>query len=93
MDESTESNILRMARDDFGEVLKPIEIQRRQGGDRRDTFRQSQNSAKTILPTWAERYTKLLAFNQTQYDRITSLTLSDSTVLRVLRPPVVASYW
>ena len=32
--------------------------------------------------TWTESYTKLLAFNQTQYDRVLSLD-SDSTVLQV----------
>ena len=32
--------------------------------------------------TWAESYTKLLAFNQTQYDRVLNLD-SDSTVLQV----------
>lgn len=35
-----------------------------------------------ILATWSESYTKLLAFNQTQYDRVLSLD-SDSTVLQV----------
>jgi len=32
--------------------------------------------------TWTESYTKLLAFNQTQYDRVLNLD-SDSTVLQV----------
>jgi len=31
--------------------------------------------------TWSDSYTKLLAFNQTQYDRVLSLD-SDSTVLK-----------
>ena len=39
---------------------------------------------KTATATWAESYTKLLAFNQTQYDRVLSLD-SDSTVLQVRR--------
>ena len=39
----------------------------------------------TATATWAESYTKLLAFNQTQYDRVLSLD-SDSTVLQVRRP-------
>lgn len=34
-------------------------------------------------PTWAESFTKLLAFNQTQYKRVLSLD-SDATVLQVL---------
>lgn len=38
----------------------------------------------TAIATWAESYTKLLAFNQTQYDRVLSLD-SDSTVLQVRR--------
>lgn len=51
--------------------------------------------------TWADSYTKLLAFNQTQYDRVLSLD-SDSTVLQhmdelfLLPPSVVAmprAYW
>ena len=33
-------------------------------------------------PTWAESFTKLLAFNQTQYKRVLSLD-SDATVLKV----------
>jgi len=39
----------------------------------------------TVAETWAESYTKLLAFNQTDYDRVLSLD-SDSTVLQVLSP-------
>lgn len=51
--------------------------------------------------TWAESYTKLLAWNQTQYDRVLSLD-SDSTVLQTmdelfLLPPVPLAlpraYW
>lgn len=34
-------------------------------------------------PTWSESFTKLLAFNQTQYKRVLSLD-SDATVLQVL---------
>ena len=36
-------------------------------------------------PTWAESYTKLLAFNQTQYERVLMLD-SDATLLKVTRP-------
>ncbi|KAK9367281.1 nucleotide-diphospho-sugar transferase [Lipomyces kononenkoae] len=60
-----ESRLLRLARDNFGVKLMPIEIQRRATSD----------------VTWAESYTKLLAFNQTQYDRVLSLD-SDATVLQ-----------
>jgi alpha-N-acetylglucosamine transferase len=51
--------------------------------------------------TWADSYTKLLAFNQTQYDRVLSLD-SDSTILQpmdelfLLPPAPVAmprAYW
>ncbi|KAJ6171559.1 Golgi Precursor [Penicillium chermesinum] len=65
-DTSKESKLLRIARDKYNVKLKPIHVQRRLGID----------------DTWAESYTKLLAFNQTQYDRVLSLD-SDSTVLRV----------
>ena len=37
----------------------------------------------TRLATWSESYTKLLAMNQTQYDRVLSLD-SDTTVLQCL---------
>ncbi|KAK9319042.1 nucleotide-diphospho-sugar transferase [Lipomyces orientalis] len=62
-----ESRLLRLARDKYGVKLTPIEIQRRATSD----------------ATWAESYTKLLAFNQTQYDRVLSLD-SDSTVLQTM---------
>ncbi|KKA19942.1 Golgi Precursor [Rasamsonia emersonii CBS 393.64] len=64
---SEESKLLRKARDQYGVKLMPIEIQRRASGD----------------ATWAESYTKLLAFNQTQYARVLSLD-SDSTVLQTM---------
>ncbi|QKX54216.1 uncharacterized protein TRUGW13939_01301 [Talaromyces rugulosus] len=64
-DDSTESYLLRKARDEYQAKLMPIEVQSRISGD----------------PTWAESYTKLLAFNQTQYDRVLSLD-SDSTILQ-----------
>ncbi|EPS34287.1 putative UDP-GlcNAc: N-acetylglucosaminyltransferase [Penicillium oxalicum 114-2] len=64
-DDSRQAKLLRFARDKYGAKLNPIHVQSRDGGDR----------------TWAESYTKLLAFNQTQYDRVLSLD-SDSTVLQ-----------
>ncbi|KAK9312651.1 nucleotide-diphospho-sugar transferase, partial [Lipomyces starkeyi] len=62
-----ESRLLRQARDKYGVKLVPIEIQRRETSD----------------VTWAEGFTKLLAFNQTQYDRVLILD-SDSTVLQTM---------
>ena len=84
-DDSIEGVLLRKARDEYNVKLQPIEIQHRIGGD----------------STWAESYTKLLAFNQTGYDRILHLD-SDSTVLQSMDelfhlPPATAamprSYW
>ncbi|KAL2842495.1 nucleotide-diphospho-sugar transferase [Aspergillus pseudodeflectus] len=84
-DQSSESRLLRKARDDYGVKLMPIEVQSRTNGD----------------PTWAESYTKLLAFNQTQYKRVLSLD-SDATILQpmdelfLLPPCPVAmprAYW
>ncbi|KAL4885601.1 nucleotide-diphospho-sugar transferase [Aspergillus karnatakaensis] len=63
--DSTEGRLLRKARDEYNVKLAPVEVQSRPGGD----------------PTWSESYTKLLAFNQTQYNRVLSLD-SDSTVLQ-----------
>ncbi|KAL2836688.1 glycosyltransferase family 8 protein [Aspergillus pseudoustus] len=84
-DSSSESRLLRKARDEYGVKLMPIEVQSRVSGD----------------PTWAESYTKLLAFNQTQYKRVLSLD-SDATILQpmdelfLLPPCPVAmprAYW
>lgn len=84
--ESFESRLLRKARDEYNVKLQPIQIQRRGAGDRMYTSsgrRMLVDSALIENPaTWAESYTKLLAFNQTQYDRVLSLD-SDSTVLQV----------
>ncbi|KAI2705974.1 CAZyme family GT8 [Penicillium roqueforti] len=66
-DNSREAELLRIARDKYKVKLKPIQVQSRNGGDK----------------TWAESYTKLLAFNQTQYDRVLSLD-SDSTILQAM---------
>ncbi|KPM40257.1 Glucose N-acetyltransferase 1 [Neonectria ditissima] len=77
--------LLIKARDRYGVKLRPIEVQSRAGGD----------------ATWAESFTKLLAFNQTQYDRVLSLD-SDGMVLQpmdelfLLPPAPVAmprAYW
>ena len=57
--------ILRQARDTYGVKLIPVKIQR---------------TGRSADPTWAESFTKLLAFNQTRYDRVLSLA-SDGIVL------------
>ncbi|KAL3470974.1 nucleotide-diphospho-sugar transferase [Aspergillus californicus] len=84
-DSSSESRLLRKARDEYGVKLMPIKVQSRDSGD----------------STWAESYTKLLAFNQTQYKRVLSLD-SDATILQpmdelfLLPPCPVAmprAYW
>ncbi|KAL8992899.1 MAG: hypothetical protein Q9169_006753 [Polycauliona sp. 2 TL-2023] len=81
----TDGRLLRKARDEYNVKLKPIEVLQRHGGD----------------ATWAESYTKLLAFNQTQYTRVLQLD-SDSTLLKTmdelfLLPPVPLAipraYW
>ncbi|PKY07192.1 nucleotide-diphospho-sugar transferase [Aspergillus campestris IBT 28561] len=64
-DTSLESKLVRKARDEYNVKLQPIQVQSRPSGD----------------ATWAESYTKLLAFNQTQYDRVLGLD-SDSTILQ-----------
>ncbi|CAG8421297.1 unnamed protein product [Penicillium salamii] len=63
--DSKESRMLRFARDNYGVKLKPIQVQLRGG-----------NGAP-----WAKSYTKLLAFNQTEYDRVLNLD-SDATILQ-----------
>lgn len=62
-----ESKLLAQARDEYGAKLVPIQV--RTFVNRKD-------------PTWQDSYTKLLAFNQTQYKRVISLD-SDATVLNV----------
>ncbi|OHE93069.1 glucose N-acetyltransferase [Colletotrichum orchidophilum] len=84
--ETTEdATLLIRARDVYGVKLVPITIQHRQGSD----------------PTWADSFTKLLAFNQTQYNRVLSID-SDATLLQnidelFLSPPatvaVPRAYW
>ncbi|KXT06555.1 hypothetical protein AC579_1172 [Pseudocercospora musae] len=59
--------MLRKARDELGVVLKAIQVQH--FGEEEDQ------------KTWAESFTKLLAFNLTDYKRVLTLD-SDATVLR-----------
>lgn len=63
---STEGKLLVQARDLYGAKLVPIQVQSFAKGD----------------ATWKDSYTKLLAFNQTQYKRVLSLD-SDATVRKV----------
>jgi hypothetical protein len=62
-----ESKLLVQARDEYKVNLVPIQVK---------TFTDVDD------PTWQDSYTKLLAFNQTQYKRLVSLD-SDATVLDV----------
>ncbi|KAK5709328.1 hypothetical protein LTR17_019899 [Elasticomyces elasticus] len=77
-----EARLLRRARDDFGAKLQAIEVL---------------HEDNVADPTWASGFTKLLAFNQTQYKRVLSLD-ADATILRsmdeiFLMPPApVAMY-
>ncbi|KAJ5522874.1 hypothetical protein N7494_013304 [Penicillium frequentans] len=65
-DNRTESRLLRRSRDEYNVTLVPVHVQTRDRGD----------------PTWSESFTKLLAFNQTQYHRVLSLD-SDVTILQL----------
>ncbi|TID06264.1 Glucose N-acetyltransferase 1 [Colletotrichum higginsianum] len=80
-----DADLVLRARDAYGVKLVPITVQHRQSAD----------------PTWADSFTKLLAFNQTQYERVLSID-SDSTLLQnvdelfLLPPTPVAmprAYW
>ncbi|KAI0139939.1 glycosyltransferase family 8 protein [Hypoxylon sp. NC0597] len=64
---SEEARLLVKARDEYKVKLIPVSVQRRAGGD----------------ATWAESFTKLLAFNQTQYDRVLNVD-SDATILQIM---------
>jgi alpha-N-acetylglucosamine transferase len=63
-----ESIFLKQAQDDYKVHIVPVRPQITESGD----------------GTWAESFTKLLAFKQTQYDRVLSLD-SDATILKVSR--------
>ncbi|KAI8668733.1 Glucose N-acetyltransferase 1 [Fusarium keratoplasticum] len=64
---SLAGKLLIKARDEYNVILQPIEIQHREGQDQ----------------TWADSFTKLLVFNQTQYDRLISLD-SDGMLLQLM---------
>ncbi|KAK7423010.1 N-acetylglucosaminyltransferase [Neonectria punicea] len=85
-DSSSDARLLIKARDEYSVKLVPIAVQY---GHRLDQ-------------TWAESYTKLLAFNQTQYSRVLSIDsdsmlLQDMDELFLLPPSPVAmlprAYW
>ncbi|KAJ4352005.1 U1 small nuclear ribonucleoprotein C [Didymosphaeria variabile] len=61
----SETKFLVKARDEFKVQMAPIQVK---------TFQNERD------PTWQDSYTKLLAFNQTQYKRVISID-SDGTVL------------
>ena len=63
---SYESKLLAKARDEYKVKLVPIQVQ---------TFDKQEQ-------TWRDSFTKLLAFNQTQYKRVINVD-SDSTVMQV----------
>jgi alpha-N-acetylglucosamine transferase len=63
----SESRILAQARDRYGTKLIPVRIQAYENN---------------VTSTWQDSYTKLLAFNQTQYKRVISLD-SDATLRQV----------
>ncbi|RYO82064.1 hypothetical protein DL766_009181 [Monosporascus sp. MC13-8B] len=64
---SEKARLLVKARDQYNVKLVPVAVQRRSGGD----------------ATWAESFTKLLAFNQTQYQRVLNVD-SDATILQTM---------
>lgn len=83
--DTDDARLIVKARDTYNVKLAPINVESRPGSD----------------PTWAESFTKLLAFNQTQYARVLSLD-SDSIILQpmdelFLSPPSPAAmpraYW
>ncbi|KAK5659110.1 hypothetical protein OQA88_1200 [Cercophora sp. LCS_1] len=80
-----DAQLILKARHAYNVTLSPIEIQ----------------SRKTSDPTWSESFTKLLAFNQTAYERVLSLD-ADALLLKpmdelfLLPPAPVAmprAYW
>ena len=84
-DAGEDGALLRKARDEYGATLKPIQVQHKDSAD----------------STWADSFTKLLVFNQTQFSRVLHLD-SDSTILQPMDelffiPPSITamprSYW
>jgi alpha-N-acetylglucosamine transferase len=84
-DKSNDARLLRKVRDEYNVNLVPITVQRRSGADSK--FSQNRHVWDRLLTlpgsegTWADSYTKLLAFNQTQYRRVLSVD-SDTVILQ-----------
>lgn len=106
---SHDGQLLLKARDEYGAKLIPISVQSRdsEDGNRPPSFSHRPSPlfpllANTMLPeTWSDSFTKLLAFNQTQYARVLSLD-SDALLLQTmdelfLLPPfplaMPCAYW
>ncbi|KAF5241947.1 hypothetical protein FANTH_8907 [Fusarium anthophilum] len=64
MEGSSDAYLINKASDEYNVKIAPITVQTHWAGE----------------ATWADSYTKLLAFNQTQYDRVLSID-SDSVLL------------
>ncbi|KAF5665317.1 alpha n-acetylglucosamine transferase [Fusarium heterosporum] len=64
---SSDAYLINKARDEYSVKIVPITIQ----------------TSWVVEPTWADSYTKLLAFNQTHYDRVLSID-SDSLLLQAM---------
>lgn len=68
--QNTNIELLLRAKNEYGVKLVPIKLQHN-------------NLASYFGPNWSDSYTKLLAFNQTQYERLLVLD-SDSTILETM---------
>ena len=75
----TSSRLLRQARDEYSVKLVPVQIQTVAGEGKpwrvvgRVDEEGTDTATRSVDPTWGQSYTKLLAFNQTQYQRVLSL--------------------
>ena len=81
--------LLRKAHDEYNVKLKPIKVQRSVNGDRKQNYESfsgklAVHEINRSAATWTDSLTKLLAFNQTEYERVIHLD-SDATVLQVCR--------
>lgn len=79
---NVDSQLLLKARDDYNVKLVQVELQHRKDAYCKWKLVLGVSSDRlTSKDEWADSYTKLLAFNQTQYKRLIMLD-SDSTVLK-----------
>lgn len=103
-DGGIQETLLTKARDVYGANLKPVDFQPKYSS-KRESFARGFDKVFQMLTrhaaTWDNSFTKVLALNQTEYDRVLYLD-SDATVLQnmdklFLMPPAVAamprSYW